>query len=303
MLNSLNLRFIIFLAIIGFFVASCEKENDVTIISESATSNENVCLDGRLNVTSADDCSIYRVNEINPNQLKGFRPDPEDYIETSIAYQSGSTEQYKTMKIYRDPYNPATSDYFYIMLENLRYAASNSWAYNNDGTLVSQYGRLYTWQAAYDSRTQVYMRFPKTINGVTRYVIKTGNLPSIADIADLLELSGVPSMPNSTTTFNGNTNAWDCYYDVFVSGKKETTINFADANHTLAGWLNNTSYSRPLDFDEINQYGMYWTSEASSAGFHYPFQIQSSATSYSSFINVGYANTYGFSVRYVFYPN
>ena len=195
------------------------------------------------------------------------------------------------------------------MIENLRYDANNNgtWEYNNDISNVAEYGRLYDWQTAQNSRLQVYMDLPKTVNGRTRIMKKFGELPSIQDVKDLLETTqNVGHLPSTGTDLYGGEMAFDLYYDAFVAGIAETN-DHADAYHSLAGWRDNLDVvpNNP-EFNNINQRGEFWLRDSPVSGHHYPLSITYTDTPVTYFmnayINVACADRYGFAVRYVFYP-
>jgi uncharacterized protein (TIGR02145 family) len=248
--------------------------------------------------------------EINKpkNNLKGLLG-TEDYLTTGWAYQVGnSSESYKTIRVDRP-----NGRFFYIMIENLHINpnTNGSWVYNNDNANIQEYGRLYDWTNADNLKQQVYMQLPM-INSATGQIIKNvnvaGSLPTFDDLKDLLEVSYIGNLPsNGTDIFDVYNNGWYWYYDAFLAGIEDQQMDYTSAYHSLGGWRDNLDVvPNNQEFNNINQLGVFWTSVASTSGNHYPLRISYNETPttyyFSSYINVGCANRYGFSVRYVFYP-
>jgi len=296
---------VVSLAVVAAFVLiSCQKEEDeFNVNSDVQLSGE----PGKIAIINGQQ-QVYE-KEVNKASKKGLVA-YEDWLETDVAYTINSSEQYQTIKVYRQPYDP--NNFFYIMIENLRYDPNNngSWVYDNNSANVQKYGRLYDWQTASASGSMIYMRLPRTHRGQTRLVNSYGKLPSIQDIKDLLETTqNIGHLPTNGTDVNGGEEAWDYYYDAFVAGI-ELNPNYSAAYHSLAGWRDNLDVvPNNQEFNHINQKGQFWLSEGNgvSQDAHYPLSIThtDTPTTYlmTAYINAACADRYGFAVRYVFYQH
>ncbi len=299
-----NLNFLVVFALVAFLFAGCEKDGLVE--------NDNVKLSGnpeQVAIINGQSFQIEYEKPKNKEKEKGLIIDESTWIEKGIASTLGSSEQYETIKVYRQN-NP--SSYFYIMIENLRYNPNNngSWAYDNNQSNVSVYGRLYDWQTANNLKSKIYMRLPKVINQTTVPMKRFGQLPTIQDIKDLLETTrNIGHLPSNGTSVYGGENACKYYYDAFLFGLEEAYFS-SDGYHSLAGWRDNLDVSPTNnEFNHINETGVFWLRESSSVAgdkFHFPLRISHTETSttylMNAYINVECANRFGFAVRYVFYP-
>jgi len=269
--------------------------------------NENV-----LEMQTLDDCSIVTSGFVERplilsgdtllfegyhSQLKGYYIEADPSLKGTALVSNIPT--YSTLKVYRQN---EPLKFFYIMVENLRANVTSSWAYQNNSNNVNVYGRLYTWQAAYNYRNNVVMRLPK-YSATTGLPITTatypvgGKLPSFDDIRDLLRVSSLGNLPSNRTSF------WDSdAYNNFVFGLSEKW-DVADAFHSLSGWRDNMQVvPGNQEFNDLNYRGRFWTNELAATSAHYPLEVRDDTQEWVAYINAGHADTYAFAVRYVFYP-
>ncbi len=233
------------------------------------------------------------------NYLKGYTG--AFMGETGIAKQSGSTVTYQTIKVTRP-----NGKVFFIMIENFKYNATDSWSYGNNPSNDATYGRLYTWTAAYNNRNRVYMQIPRYSNTTLQPIPGTtsnrpGNLPTFTEIKDLLETEVIGNLPgNGTTIFDSPSYMY--YYDNFVFGIADNPDPVA-AYHTLAGWRDNMELAPGnQEFNDLCVRGRFWTNELAVTGRHYPFEVGTEGDSWVGYVNAGHNDKFAFSVRYVFYP-
>ena len=215
---------------------------------------------------------------------------------------TSTSRRYNVMKVRRkqDP-----SRYFWIMIENFKYKpGDSSYVYNNVEANADTYGRMYHWEIANECATKVKMQLPRRNQDGTYTETEyptNGRLPSLQDIADLLEVDSVGNWTfNATDIYNFDYDRG--YYDVFLSGREyyDDEINDEGADHTMGGWMDNTDYL--ICYSHLHYRVDFWLSNEGSPGYHYPLVINNYDGDYRAFINAAGANHYGHYVRYVFEP-
>jgi len=292
---------IFFIAIL--FFASCQKEELVVESTNETTNNVFVSSGFFSEPAIINGDSI--VFNFQKNVTKGFTNDLilEQKIIKDYPY-STTSNTYRVIKVVRP-----NGRYFWIMIDNFKYASSGSWIYGFNNSNLDISGRLYNWNAAYSNRTKIMMMLPK-ITAPSKIASDPiskdpplypvfGRLPNFQDIKDLLESSSIAnSAMNGTNVFEHD------YFDAFVFGLANANWDATKANHTLGGWRDNLigTPGTNAEFSDINVRGRFWTNEIDTPGSHYPLEISNLEYFWSAYVNAGHADGYGFSVRYVFEP-
>ena len=237
-----------------------------------------------------------------------------------------------SMKVLRVDRMSEPGKYFYVMIDNLKVQMDTAcWAYADDESYVSTYGRLYTWPAANALASQITMTLPvysaanpsQQISGVPDQPVQAKIL-SWQDVCDIIECDTIGHMPcygytvdqtlEPTVPGHGMLNIPLFYYDVFVGGLEGSGYtDYSRGLHTLGGFRN-TIQQDPMYWEywvngwytRINSYACIWLSNRSGSEnnpYHYPLDIQyDNNYNYTACINAGHWDKYGFSVRYVFEP-
>lgn len=199
-----------------------------------------------------------------------------------------------------------TSRYFWVMIENFKYKpGDSSYVYNNVEANAATYGRMYHWEIANECATKVKMQLPRrNPDGsytTTKYPTY-GRLPSLQDVADILEVDSICNWPgNGTNIFNFDYNVG--YYDVFLSGREyyDDEVNEEGADHTMGGCMDNTD--RLICYSHLHNRVDFWLSDyVGEPDSHYAMVISNYNDDYRAFVNGLCVNHYGFYVRYVFEP-
>ena len=235
------------------------------------------------------------------------------------------------MKVLRVDRKSEPGKYFYVMIDNLNVALDTAcWAYADNVSNVSTYGRLYTWPAANALATQISMQLPvysatnptQQISGVPAQLVQAQIL-SQQDVCDIIECDTIGHMPEygysvicnlSSAPGHGILNMPLFYYDVFVGGLAWSGhIDYTLGHHTLGGFRN-TIQQDPMYWEYwvngwytgINTKAFIWLRDRSGSEthpFHYPLVIEyNNNYNYSAYVNAGHWDKYGYSVRYIFEP-
>ncbi|MBO7441163.1 MAG: hypothetical protein J6U21_15935 [Bacteroidales bacterium] len=222
--------------------------------------------------------------------------------------------------------------YFYVMIDNLNVQMDTAcWAYADNSSNASTYGRLYTWNAANALTPYITMDLPiYSADNPTDPLLGGFTFPTPAkilswqDVCDIIESDTIGHLPVYGYTVDQNVYAPGhgslglplYYYDVFVGGLEWSGYkDYTRGLHTLAGFRN-TYQQDPMYwsvwvngwYTYLNEVALIWLRDQSPlAGpndpFHYPLEIDYDEDyNYTAFINAMHWDQYGFSVRYVFEP-
>ena len=224
--------------------------------------------------------------------------------------------------------------YFYVMLDNLRVKLDSAcWAYGDDESYVSTYGRLYTWSAANALAKQITMQLPvyyadnptnrkySTPRTVKARILSKQDLQDIVGRDNPADYTVFDEVDSPGHPFIGEPMF---YYDAFIGGlegpQENESGDYTRGLHTLAG-MRNTEISDERYWNEwINGWynlrdreGRFWLIDEppfqSDKICHFPVIINCQHSLYTPvvydykvFINAPSWDKYGYSVRYVFEP-
>ena len=280
----------------------------------------------------------------NRSLSKGILFDESTYyplIENSLKADYGS--DYKLIDTVNFPYHNTNysmrvlrvdrksepGKYFYVMIDNLKVELDTAcWAYADNESNVSSYGRLYTWHAANALASLITMQLPVySKSNPTVQLLGGFKLPvqakilSRQDVCDIIECDTIGHMPDYGYSIDDNINAPNhgmtqplplplYYYDVFVGGLEGSGYtDYTRGIHTLGGFRNTMYQSQYYVngwYSDLNSTAFIWLRDKMPGfndPFHYPLEIDYDAdNNYTAFINAEHWDQYGFSVRYVFEP-
>ena len=237
-----------------------------------------------------------------------------------------------SVKVLRVDRKSEPGKYFYVMIDNLNVPMDTAcWAYADNNSNASTYGRLYTWNAANALTPYITMNLPiysednptVPLFGGFKLPVQA-KLPSHQDICDIIECDTIGHLPFYGYKINQNNTAPThgvspplpqrlYYYDVFVGGLEGSGYtDYTRGLHTLGGFRN-TYQQAPMYWDTwvngwytgLNNTAFIWLRDQYFPGdpFHEPLEINyNNDYNYTAFINADHWDQYGFSVRYVFEP-
>ncbi len=286
----------------AFTLYSCEKETETISQSVIEQSTDSI-------LTINGKRMEWKLNLKNGNKLsKGFHMNTSDLgLEFGTAYYTQDpSKRYTTMKVRRRN----SERYFYIMIENLDIELDTAcWAYKNDESYVSKYGRMYTWNSGHALAKKINMKLPvydTDGNVIAKSVGTPGRLLNTEDVLDIIEAETIGNLPTCGYHAESDYEKWGSFYfDTFVFGVEDADGDLSKGHSVLSGnRLGGGGYTG------LNKAGYYWMDDGVDfiKKAHYEFRFakethtETDVLNYSAFINSLAANSFGHTIRCVFEP-
>ena len=354
-MNKYFVKIAVVLFLVAFAVSACDKEEPDISTVRSDVSTAPVVMEGyvRQPIEIEGKRQEWTFSDRQKSLSKGIiRNEATWYsqVEPLLKAQYGSN--YKlidtvyftynntnySIKVLRVDRKSEPGKYFYVMIDNLNVQMDTAcWAYGDNNSNASTYGRLYSWYAANALASQITMWLPiyqannptsPLVPGLNLQQPVTAKLLSRQDVCDIIESDAIGDMPyngypitnNMQPAGHGQYSIPLYYYDVFVGGlegpNQGESIDFSRGLHTLGGFRN-TMQQDPIYWGNYwvngwyalqNQNAFIWLRDQHSSTppdmpIHYPLEIvYNNDYTYTAYINVESWDKYGYSVRYVFEP-